>query len=259
MGLMEAIQRGKTPMPPRLMVYGTEGIGKSTLAANAPKPIFIQTEDGLNEIACEKFPLAASVDDVLAALTELGNERHDYQTVVIDSVDWLEQLIWDDLCRLSNATSIERVDGGYGKGYIAALRFWRQILDGLETLHKQRQMAVILIAHAKIERFEDPEANAYDRYTPRLNKHAAALITEWADAVLFATRRFCTKNEDLGFGRERTIAVGVGKDGGQRILRTVGGPACIAKNRYNLPYEIDLSWDAFYSALNANPNTQTQE
>ncbi|HRT94377.1 MAG TPA: AAA family ATPase, partial [Planctomycetota bacterium] len=66
MGLMQAIQRGKQPMPPRLMVYGTEGIGKSTLAANAPKPIFVQTEDGLNEIACEKFPLAASVDDVLA-------------------------------------------------------------------------------------------------------------------------------------------------------------------------------------------------
>ena len=76
---------------------------------------------------------------------------------------------------------------------------------------------------------------------------------------MFATRRFSTKNEKLGFGQERTIAVSVGKDGGERILRTVGGPACIAKNRYNLPYEIDLSWDAFYSALNSNPNTETQE
>jgi hypothetical protein len=110
---MQAIQRGKQPMPPRLMVYGTEGIGKSTLAANAPKPVFVQTEDGLNEIACEKFPLSASVDDVLAALAELGAEQHDYQTVVVDSLDWLERLIWDAVCREFRVSSIEKADGGY--------------------------------------------------------------------------------------------------------------------------------------------------
>jgi hypothetical protein len=231
----------------------------STFAASAPRPVFIPTEDGLGEIDCAAFPLAKSLPEVETYLSALANEPHDYQTVVIDSADWLEQLIWDDLCRLSNATSIEKVDGGYGKGYIAALRFWRQILDALETLHKQRQMVVILIAHAKVERFEDPEANSYDRYTPRLNKHANAILTEWADAVLFATRRFSTKNEKLGFGQERTIAVSIGKDGGERILRTVGGPSCIAKNRYNLPYELHLSWAEFFIALNPNTSTEKQE
>ena len=98
MGLIETIQRGKTPMPPRLMLYGTEGIGKSTLASHAPKPIFVQTEDGLGEIACEKFPLAGSVADVLAALAELNAAEHPYQTVVVDSLDWLERLIWDAVC-----------------------------------------------------------------------------------------------------------------------------------------------------------------
>lgn len=259
MSVLEKIHTGKRPAPPRLLVYGVEGVGKSNFAAQAPHPIFIPTEDGLSEIDCAAFPLAKTLPEVEKYLAALAKEPHDFQTVVIDSLDWLEQLIWDDLCRVSDATSIEKVDGGYGKGYIASLQFWRQILDALEMLHKQRNMAVILIAHARVERFEDPESNAYDRYTPRLNKHANAIITEWADAVLFATRRFSTKNEKLGFGQERTIAVGVGKDGGERILRTVGGPACIAKNRYNLPYEIDLSWDVFYDALQQNTNAQKQE
>ena len=222
MTVLDTIHTGKRPAPPRLLVYGVEGVGKSSYAAGAPRPIFIPTEDGLSEIDCAAFPLAKSLPEVETYLSALASEPHDYQTVVIDSLDWLEQLIWDDLCRLSNATSIEKVDGGYGKGYIAALRFWRQIVDSLETLHKQRQMAVILIAHAKVERFEDPESSSYDRYTPRLHKHANAVVTEWADAVLFATRKFRTESEDVGFGRERTIAVGIGKDGGERILRTVG-------------------------------------
>ena len=83
-------------------------------------------------------------------------------------------------------------------------------------------------------------------------------MTEWVDAVLFATRKFRTETEDAGFGRERTIAVGIGKDGGERILRTVGGPACVAKNRYNLPFELPLSWEAFVNALSNQP-LQNQE
>lgn len=230
----------------------------STFAAQAPRPIFLPTEDGLGEIDCVSFPLAKQLTEVEGYLKALAQEPHDYQTVVLDSLDWLEQLIWEDLCRLNNATTIEKVDGGYGKGYIAALGFWREIIDALDVLHKQRHMAVILIAHAKIERFEDPESTAYDRYSPRLHKHASALLTEWVDAVLFATRTFRTEIEDAGFGRQRTIAVGVGQDGGQRILRTTGGPSCVAKNRYNLPYELPLSWDAFVNALSNQP-LQNQE
>ena len=259
MSVLEKIHTGKRPAPPRLLLYGVEGVGKSTFAANAPNPIFIPTEDGLGEIECASFPMAKKLTDVESYLSALAIEPHDYQTVIIDSLDWLEQLIWDDLCRLSSATSIEKVDGGFGKGYTAALRFWRQIIDSLEVLHKERNMAVILIAHAKVERFEDPESSAYDRYTPRLHKHANAVITEWADAILFATRKFRTESEDAGFGRERTIAVGIGKDGGERVLRTVGGPSCVAKNRYNLPYELPLSWDVFVGALNNNQSIENKE
>lgn len=249
MGLMQQIQSGRTQMPPRIMTYGTEGIGKSTLAAGTPRPIFLQTEDGLGEIACDKFPLAKTFDDVLLALNELVNEQHQYETVVIDSLDWLERLIWDAVCKRESATTIEKVGGGYGKGYTLALDFWRKLIDRLTALHDSRQMMVFLIAHAKVEKFEDPEAPAYDRYSPRLHKHAAALVTEWCDAVLFATRRFTTRSEDAGFGRQRAIAAPIGAGGGERMLRTVGGPSCVAKNRYGLKPEIALSWNAIVGGI----------
>jgi hypothetical protein len=249
MGLLQSVQSGRAAAPPRLMIYGTEGIGKSTLAARAPKPIFIQTEDGLGEIDCHKFPLAKSFADVQSALTELHSEEHDYQSVVVDSLDWLERLIWDSVCQDYGAKSIEKVDGGYGKGYIYALTPWRQFIDQLSALHRDRCMAVILIAHAKVEKFDDPESSPYDRYSPRLHKHAAALLTEWCDAVLFASRKFRTQTEDAGFGRKRTIAHAIGKDGGERVLRTVGGPSCVAKNRYNLDGELPLDWNTLLTGI----------
>jgi hypothetical protein len=113
-------------------------------------------------------------------------------------------------------------------------------------------MVVVMIAHSKVERFEDPESSPYDRYSPRLNKHAAALVSEWSDAVLFATRKIRTQSEDAGFNRKRTIAHAIGKDGGERILRCVGGPTCVAKNRYGITDELPLSWAAFIHALSNN-------
>jgi hypothetical protein len=253
MSLLARIQRGRTQMPPRLLVYGQEGIGKTTFGASAPNSVIVPTEDGLGQIVCARFPLVSTLDDVVGALTELHTEPHDYETVVIDSLDALERLIWDRICQDSHVTSIERADGGYGKGYTAALTYWRQVLVQLDMLRNQRGMVVVLIAHSKVERYEDPESAPYDRYAPRLHKHAAALVCEWADAVFFATWKIRTQTEDAGFGRRRTTAHAVGKEGGDRILRTVGGPACIAKNRYGIAEDLPLSWAAFEAALSPQP------
>jgi len=255
MSLLNNIQSGKQPMPPRIEVYGQEGIGKSSFAAAAPHAIFIPTEDGQSEIDCHRFPLAKSLGDVIGALQALQQEQHKFQTVVIDSTDWLERLIFDEVCREYGVRSIEKADGGYARGYVHALTHWRKILALLDSLRNERGMACVLIAHCCVEKFDDPETAAYDRYAPRLNKHANALISEWVDAVLFATRKLRTQKEDAGFGRERTIAAPVGADGGERILRTIGGPACVAKNRFGLPAELPLSWEAFMAAM-AGGNSQ---
>ncbi len=252
MSLLESITRGKENKPPRIFLYGQEGVGKSCTAAQAPNPIFIQTEDGLDEINTSKFPLAKSLNDVLNALAALRDEQHDFRTVVLDSADWLERLIWDKVCQDFGVRSIEKADGGYGKGYVHALTYWRQIVSLFNDLRNVRGMIVIVIAHSKVERFEDPENAAYDRYTPRLHKSATSLLCEWVDAVLFATKRFrVSREEGTGFQGDRAIATAIGANGGERILRTVGSPACIAKNRFNLPAEIPLSWQAFMDAYAA--------
>ena len=191
-----------------------------------------------------KFPLAKSFTDVVNELTALRDEPHEYKTVVIDSLDWLERLIFDEVCKEFGVRSIEKADGGYGKGYVDALVHWRKVLSLLDDLRNQRGMMVILVAHAKVERFEDPENMAYDRYAPRLHKHAASLISEWVDAVMFAMKRMRVSKD----GDARAIASPIGADGGERILRTNGSPACVAKNRFGLPNEIPLQWDAFLQA-----------
>ena len=256
--ILESIKRGRQPKPPRVLLYGVEGIGKSTFGSEAPKPIFIQTEDGLDEIDCDRFPLATKFDDVIAALKSLCSEKHDYESVVIDSLDWLERLVWDKLCEQYAVPSIEKVDGGYARGYMHALTLWREVLDHLNVL-RAAGMVIVLIAHSKVERFEDPESSPYDRYSPRLHKHAAALVKEWCDAVLFATRKMRTQSEDAGFNRKRTLAHAIGKDGGDRVMRAYGCPSCVAKNRYGIAEELPLSWSAFMTALSNNqPTSKTQ-
>lgn len=149
--LLTTIQSGRQSRPPRVLLYGVEGIGKSSFGSQAPKPIFIQTEDGLDEINCDRFPLAIKFDDVTSALRTLQSESHDYETVVIDSLDWLERLVWDKLCEQYAVASIEKVDGGYARGYMLALSLWREVLDLLNAL-RNRGMVVILIDDAGVER-----------------------------------------------------------------------------------------------------------
>jgi len=256
MSTMAHVQRGRTRKPPRILTYGTEGIGKSTFASQALRPVFVQTEDGLDEIECDRFPLASSYADVLKAVVELHQEHHDYETVIIDSLDWLERLIWDKVCQESGVDSIEKADGGYARGYTHALTYWREMIGHWNALRNDRGMVILLIAHAKVERFEDPESSSYDRYSPRLHKLASALLCEWCDAVLFATRKIRTQTEDAGFNRKRTIAHALGRDGGERVLRTVGGPSCVAKNRYGLTGDLPLAWAAFVAALSQQPREE---
>ena len=243
MTLLSRIHSGRQVAPRRVMLYGTHGIGKSSFAAASDRPIFVQTEDGLGEIDCDKFPLAQSYDDVLAMLGELYTQEHPYRTVVIDSLDWLERLIHAEVCRKRNVETIE--DIGYAKGYVFALTQWREVLSGLEALRNERAMAVILLAHARIEKFENPETESYDRYVPRLHKLASAIVQEWCDEVLFATYKVYTKQHDEGFNRKRTQALG----DGERVLRTTERPAHVAKNRLNLPDELALDFPTYAQYL----------
>ncbi|MFN7022136.1 MAG: ATP-binding protein [Phycisphaerales bacterium] len=255
--LMNQITKGRKPKPRRVMLYGTHGIGKSTFGAMAENPIFIPTEDGLGDIECESFPLARSLGEVMAALESLYSGEHGYRTVVIDSLDWLERLIWNEVCEDEQAANIEKI--GYAKGYAFAIEKWRTVLGALDALRGDRGMTVIVIAHAKIEKFENPETVPYDRYSPRLHKLASALVQEWADEVLFATYKVLTVKVDEAFNKAKHNGVGTG----ERIIRTVERPAHVAKNRLNLPEELPLDYRVFAEHVaasrgEADPITTTQ-
>ncbi|MCL2306306.1 MAG: ATP-binding protein [Planctomycetaceae bacterium] len=238
MSLLQTIQTGKLQGPPRLLIYGTEGIGKSTFGASAPKPIFVPTEDGLDNIECAKFPLCRSFDDAINCLDTLLKEQHDYRTVVVDSLDWLERLIWDHTCLQHRAEDIEKVGGGYGKGYTIVLTYWRKFIDLLREIRQQRNMIVILLAHAQVRQHVDPETTAFDQFLPKLHKNANALVAEWCDAILMATREYGAAKGEKG--------------GGQRILRCERSATCSAKNRYNLPETLPLNWNALTRAMYGN-------
>ncbi|MEI8246822.1 MAG: ATP-binding protein [Lentisphaerota bacterium] len=242
--MLDTVIKGKKFEPPRIMVYGPEGIGKSTFGASAPNPIFIQIEDGLSQIDCHRFPKAEKLDDVDTQLNLLLSEEHEYQTLVIDSADWLEKLIFEWVCARFGVSVVEKADGGWGNGYKQALNIWSELLKKLDTLRTRKGMAIVFLAHSDTRTVKDPESQAYDQFTPRLQKLAAAMITEWVDAIFFATRKMRVEKDG-----DRMIARPIGANGGERVMRTVGSASCVAKSRYSMPDELPLSWDSFMSAI----------
>jgi len=232
--------------PPRILIYGPQGLGKSTFGSLAEKPVFIQTEDGLDAIDAATFPLATVYGDVMSQLTELADKEHDFKTLVIDSLDWLEPLIWKQLIaenptneKNRQVNSIE--DYGYGKGFVMALDFWREYIQAINYLRNEKGMMIIQTAHAEIKRFENPATDAYDRYQPKLQKGASALILENSDIVLFTNYFIGVTKENTGFN-DRKRALG----SGDRILYTEERPSFIAKSRYNLPAEIPFDKNGEY-------------
>jgi AAA domain len=205
--------------------------------------VFIQTEDGLGTMEAAHFPLARSFEEVLEALAALYSESHDFATVVVDSVDWLEPLIWTKACRDNGWNSIE--DAGFGKGYVACLGLWRQYVDGLNALRDERGMTVVQIAHTDIKRFDSPEHDPYDRYIIKLHGRAAALLLEHSDVVLFANYRISTVKAEVGFNKKVNRALG----SGERVVHTAERPAFLAKNRYDLPDALPLHWPSLVQAM----------
>lgn len=250
---LQSLQRGVIHKPPRILLVGVRGIGKTTFGAEAPKPVFIQTEDGSCEVDVDRFPLARSYEDVVDALSALYQEDHDFQTVVLDTIDWLEPLVWAKTSQTHSKDSIEEF--GYGKGYVYALDWWRQILTGLTALRDERNMQVIMISHCQIRTFQNPETEPYDRYEVKLHKSAAALVEEYADIIGFANYKILLKQSDAGFGKTKSRPVGEP----ERWLYLSERPAFVAKNRMSLPDSVPFRWAHFAAALDAARNESKSE
>jgi hypothetical protein len=241
---LSSISKTKRMEAPKILLAGEPKIGKSTFAAMAPNSIGILTEDGMSGIDADAFPIAQSLDDIYSAIGTLLNDDHKFENVFLDSLDWCEPLIQAHVCKANGWKDIETP--GFGKGYVAAAAEWKNLLDGLEALRRERGMGVILICHVKQQRIESPTHEGYDAWVLKLHNRASALVEEWADIVGFAAHRIAIKKTDAGFGNKETKALKTG----ERMLYLEAHPAYPSGNRFGLE-DCPLSWDAFSEQLSA--------
>lgn len=168
---------------PVCLIYGPEGVGKTTLAASATSPIWVQTEKGQGEhkLRTIKKGVFESYEEVLAGITHIGKNISDAETLVIDSLDELEPLVWDKVCRDNGFKSIEAP--GYGRGYVEADKYWRELIQLVLKIRDRKDMTVILLAHDLVKTVNDPTAEPYDSHTIKLHKRATALWKQSVDMI----------------------------------------------------------------------------
>jgi hypothetical protein len=224
------IERGRRHSPVRAVVYGTEGIGKSTLAAAFPAPVILDTEEGTHHLDVARVSIG-SWDELRAAIAELGGGRGEFRTVVIDSADWAERLLTEQLLRDNKWASIE--SAGYGKGFTMLAEAFGRFLTQCDALIGVG-LNVVFVAHSKVQRTSPPDmADGFDRYELKLTKQTAPLLKEWCDLLAFCNYKTAvTEGSD---GRKKATG------GKRRLMHLERAAAWDAKNRYGLDAELPMA------------------
>lgn len=226
------ITGGKIQHARKVLVYGPEGVGKSTFASHFPDPLFIDTEGSTRNLDVKRMPTPTSWPMLIDEVMTIANERP-CKTLVIDTLDWAERMCAWDLCQAKGWNGIE--DAGYGKGYTYLAERFGQLLNRLEDV-VQAGINVVVTAHAKISKFEQPdEMGTYDRWELKLEKKTAPMAKEWADMILFANyQTIVVKSKD---GKSK------GQGGQKRVMYTTHTATWDAKNRDDLPDKLDFDYN----------------
>jgi DNA polymerase III delta prime subunit len=255
MSMLASVTRGKLRLPHLLLLYGPDGVGKSTFGSQAPSPIFLGPEKGTMNLDVARFPTPKSWQDVIQALDELANLSHEYKTLVIDTLDWLEPLCYAAICKKYETNSIEKAAGGYGKGFREAFNEMVDFRHRLSFLRESKRMNIILLAHSKVTTFEDPTTeHGYSRYELKLQEGASvsirAMWREYVDAVLFCNFETFSKGEGK---QARGITTR------ERKMWTERDAGFDAKNRFGLPFEMNLDYVEYDKHVNSTPEQKSDD
>lgn len=241
------ITSGRQPHAVKLVLYGVEGIGKSTFASQAPDPLFIDTEGSTKDLNVKRVdPSPKTWMELVTYIQEIRKSNEVFcKTLVIDTADWAERMCIQHICDKNQKSGIE--DWGYGKGYVYVYEEFGKLINALTDI-VNKGINVIILAHASLRKFEQPDENgSYDRYTLKLNDSPktsiANMIKEWADAVLFANYKTFVVDVD---GKKKA-------QGGQRVMYTTHHPAWDAKNRYGMPDELPFEFAQIERIFGATP------
>lgn len=238
---------------PKIVVYSGFKAGKTTFASQAPNPIFIQCEKGLNGFEVCAFPfknkVASSLDEIYDALQSLAEQDHNFATCVIDSIDWMEPLVSEYVCKKTGLKTIGDVSKGYGIGWDALDNEWRNILNCLDFLVEEKGMIIVLIAHSEIKKATPPDSEPYDYLGLKLQKRTAAIVEAWADCTAFINVKKALKKDEKGDdSRKRALHTGI------RELICGHNPAYVTGNRLKLPDKMALDFDVFLDELEKATN-----
>jgi hypothetical protein len=228
------IKPAKVVRPPRIFIYGEPKVGKSTFCSQAPNPLFLDIEGGLDAIETNHVRIN-SLQEFDEALDAVLNQEHGFNTLVIDSVDWLEKLIHTDICEKAKASSItdkRNQTTAYGNGYIMAQNAMRAYLAKLDAIRDAKGMAILMIGHSMVRKMEQPDSEAYDSFVVKMHDKATAAVQEWCDVMAFARLKTMTNSDGKA-------------SAGKRVLVMADTKYAVVGNRYNLPKEISLDWDEF--------------
>ena len=236
-----AVTTGIQTAPVKTVLYGPEGIGKSTFASHFPDPVFIDTEGGTKRLNVARLPQPTSWAMLLDEVAEVRKGSVPCGTLVIDTADWAERLCIQAVCAKAKVNGIE--DFGYGKGYTYVKEEFAKLLDALEEVLNAGHNVVVL-AHAAITKFEQPDAvGNYDRWSMKTSKQVAPLLREWCDMLLFANYK--TVVEKVGDGKNAKSKA----SGGRRVLYTTHHPCWDAKNRFDLPEEVPFEYASIAACI----------
>jgi len=247
MSIFDEIQEGIQLRPPRIILYGTEGIGKSSFCAlsKTKKTLYLNIEDGLDLIDAAKIKVSSYQDYTKKIDLLLKEEKLPYDCICIDTLDALERLVQKYVASKHDKPTV--MDIPFGKGVAECASIIGSELLKLDKF-RNKGLIVVLTAHSQIKRYESPMTDAFDRYTLKMHDKACAIAKEWCDALLFVTYKVVTKSNTEAFGKE--VRKGIGK--GDRIVYTEERPAYDAKNRYGLASSVDFNFDNILTKIRGN-------